>query len=301
MVDTHTRTDNLLQRSEDWFASRRGKVTGSNVGAIMGVDPYRTSDDVMKIMVQAYLLGNEKEKYCNPAQAWGNQNEPNALALVSVEEGVTIRLCGSILHPRVDWFASSPDGLFDDERGVHPVEVKCPYSRKLFCLEERPAYVHQFQSHLECLGSDWGLFCVWTPEGHQIERVERDTGWFPQVFPVLADFHERFLEIVGDNDLYQSYLEDRPMERVDQEWLTLVQNYRAANMALAKAEAEKEKAREKLIEVAAGSSVRGGGLLVKLVKPKTVIDYKKACLDFGVIDLTPYTKPGKESWIIREV
>ena len=42
------------QRSKEWFAKRIGRVTGSNVGAILGLNPYKTADDVLREMVRAY-------------------------------------------------------------------------------------------------------------------------------------------------------------------------------------------------------------------------------------------------------
>ena len=42
----------MEQRSTEWFAARKGRVTGSSVGAILGLSPFMSPDDVMRRMVR---------------------------------------------------------------------------------------------------------------------------------------------------------------------------------------------------------------------------------------------------------
>ena len=38
------------QRTEEWFKKRANRVTGSNVGAILGMSPFMKPEDVMRNM-----------------------------------------------------------------------------------------------------------------------------------------------------------------------------------------------------------------------------------------------------------
>ena len=44
----------MIQRTPAWYAARKGRVTGSSVGSILGLNPWATSDDVMRRMVREY-------------------------------------------------------------------------------------------------------------------------------------------------------------------------------------------------------------------------------------------------------
>ena len=59
-----------VQRSKEWFEKRKGLITGSSVGAILGVNPWRTPADVMRSMVREYH-GAESEFKGNIATEYG--------------------------------------------------------------------------------------------------------------------------------------------------------------------------------------------------------------------------------------
>jgi len=56
----------MEQRSPQWFKAREGRVTGSSVGAILGLSPFMAPDDVMRRMVREYH-GAEAEFQGNSA------------------------------------------------------------------------------------------------------------------------------------------------------------------------------------------------------------------------------------------
>ena len=67
------------QRTEEWFEKRKGRITGSNVGAILGRSPFMKRKDVMRNMVREYH-GYPSEFTGNIATNYGTHNEPIALA-----------------------------------------------------------------------------------------------------------------------------------------------------------------------------------------------------------------------------
>jgi predicted phage-related endonuclease len=69
--------NNVEQRSQEWFDARKGRITGSVVGAILGLDPNCTRDEAMRRMVRAYH-GAPSEFKGNIATQWGITHEDEA-------------------------------------------------------------------------------------------------------------------------------------------------------------------------------------------------------------------------------
>ena len=70
-------TDTPQQQSPEWFQARKGRVTGSMVGAILDIAPYMTRDQALRSMVRAYH-GAPSEFTGNVATEYGNKNEEGA-------------------------------------------------------------------------------------------------------------------------------------------------------------------------------------------------------------------------------
>ena len=66
------------QRSPEWFAQRKGRVTGSVAGAILGLNAHQSPDAILRRMVREYH-GLESEFTGNIATEYGQLNEPMAL------------------------------------------------------------------------------------------------------------------------------------------------------------------------------------------------------------------------------
>ena len=81
------------QRTDEWFAKRVGRVSGSRAGAILGLSPWQTPDDVLRAMVREYH-GAESEFEGNPATAHGNANERRAMLAFMRESGLYVDDCG---------------------------------------------------------------------------------------------------------------------------------------------------------------------------------------------------------------
>ena len=65
------------QRTPEWFAQRRGRITASNVGALLGMNPYRTKTEAIRAMILEWQ-GLPSEFEGNIATNYGNANEGNA-------------------------------------------------------------------------------------------------------------------------------------------------------------------------------------------------------------------------------
>lgn len=189
------------QRSTEWFEKRKGRVTGSNVGAALGVNPYKTPDDLIRQMVREYH-GAENEFKGNAATAWGSFNENGAQAEYEMETGNVVQETG--FHEFEDWLGASPDGLVLDGKAV--VEIKCPYGQRdknptqFKTAEEQPHYYAQMQVEMYCTGTQECHFYQWAPHGTRLEIVERNEEWLSENLPILKAFHARYLSEIDNED-----------------------------------------------------------------------------------------------------
>src|SRR5690554_409206 len=115
-------TQQAEQRSAEWFEQRKMRLTGSRIGAILGVSPWQKPDDVIRAMVREHH-DYPSEFETNPAVDHGNNNEQRALLCFMRETGLNVEECG--FFPYGDRLGASPDGLTSDG-GV--LEIKAPYS-----------------------------------------------------------------------------------------------------------------------------------------------------------------------------
>ncbi|HUH57159.1 MAG TPA: YqaJ viral recombinase family protein, partial [Pseudomonadales bacterium] len=114
-------TINVSQRSPEWFNQRKMRLTGSRIGAILGVSPWQKPDDVLRAMVREYH-DYPSEFVSNPAVDHGNNNEQRALLCFMRKAGLMVEECGFFEYG--DRMGASPDGLTSDG-GV--LELKVPF------------------------------------------------------------------------------------------------------------------------------------------------------------------------------
>jgi len=156
----------MEQRSQEWFEARRGRITASSVGAILGNSPNATRADVMRRMVREWH-GAENEFTGNIATEYGQRNEAGALAEYMMDTGNKVEAVGFIT--REDWAGASPDGLIGAD-GL--LEIKCPFGLRdapspvpFKSLADQQHYYDQVQFQLWVTGRDWCAFYQWAPKG----------------------------------------------------------------------------------------------------------------------------------------
>lgn len=173
------------QRTAGWFAARRGKLTASNLGALLGQVSYTSRAEAYRRALGIdTFTGNE-------ATEWGVNNEMNGIKEYMTCTGYIVTATGLHVHPYYDWLAGSPDGLVGDD-GI--VEIKCPYYYKRGCVSRVHTrvpghYWMQMNALMEITQREWCHYVSWTPEGMAIFMVMRDTPTFQyllQHYAVIA-------------------------------------------------------------------------------------------------------------------
>ena len=183
----------MEQRSEEWFNIRKGRVTGSAVGAILGIAPFAKQADILRRMVRDWHQA-PSEFVGNIATEWGVRNEAGALTEYEMVSGNKVEACAFYQYEH--WLGASPDGLVGD-RGL--VEIKCPFGIRykhppvFKTAKDQTHYYAQMQIQLFCTDRDWCDFYQWTPNGDLIERIERDESFLATVLPVLRNFYDKYL------------------------------------------------------------------------------------------------------------
>ncbi len=149
----------IEQGSEEWFASRLGKVTASKVSDVMArtkSGPAATRKNYMMELLCQRLTGKREDSYTNAAMQRGNDLEPVARSAYEIDKGVMVEECGLIDHPRIEMFGASPDGLVG---GNGMLEIKCPNTAQhVACLrsgEPDNKYWRQMQTQMACSGRQW--------------------------------------------------------------------------------------------------------------------------------------------------
>ena len=283
----------MEQRNEEWYEARKGRITGSIVGAILGLSPFMKTKDVMRQMVREYH-GADREFQGNTATNYGTNHEPLALADYQLQYN-KVELCG--FFPKGSALGASPDGLIGDD-GL--IEIKCPYSKKddlqpvFKSIDEQPHYYAQIQFQLYCTDRQWCDFYQWSAHGHKVERVEINEAWLDENLPKIGDFYGKYLI---EREQPKSYLEPKHKDLSSEIAEQLVIQYQEINDAIKDLEAQKKGLLEELVQVCGEQdSVINGHKLTKVVR-EGAISYAKAIKDLVPdADLSAYQGKPTEYW-----
>jgi putative phage-type endonuclease len=281
----------MEQRSEEWFEARKKRVTGSNVGAILGLDPYRDADDVMRSMVRE-AHGAESEFTGNVATQWGAFNEAGAQADFTMETGLQVVECG--FFPHLDWLGASPDGLIGDDAVI---EIKCPFRLRdggeHKGIAEQPHYYAQMQIEMYCTERNKAYFWQWAPHATKLEVVERDEWWLDTHIPRLFEFYERFLIEMYNEDHLQPKRKVLNTNRA----LHLAAEYDELQEAIDQAKEKQKQVMDELVGLSDGKNAQIGDKKLTLVKRAGSISYAKAIKELAPdADLEKWRGKDSEYW-----
>jgi putative phage-type endonuclease len=114
---------NVDQGSEDWKEMRKGRITMSNIGKVVGHAPYYkgTKEDLALEIKGKLKRGYKKEELERMNR--GTKYESKVRRLLSKHLGKKIKETGFAVWKNDKRFGASLDGIIDDDTGI---EIKCP-------------------------------------------------------------------------------------------------------------------------------------------------------------------------------
>ena len=295
----------MEQRSEAWFESRKGRITGSRVGAILGLSPWQKPGDVLRAMVREYH-GAPSEFSGNVATDHGNNNEQRALLAFMRESGLGVEQCGFFAYGEL--MGASPDGLTSDG-GV--LELKVPFglrneqAAQFKPLADQPHYFAQVQMEILATGRTHAWFAQYVapkgdplshdyvPEQISIERVEADPDWLDRNLPAISAFYALYIEELENPE----HLEPLRVVIETPESGKIISELDAVRQRQKDDAAREKELMASLIEMADGKDALVHGRKLTHVAGRKSVAYAKAleALAPGA-DLAKWTSTSKYSW-----
>lgn len=203
-----------LQRTDEWFQARLGKVTASRISDLTAKTKSgyaATRANYMADLLCERLTGERKEGFTNAAMQWGTDMEPDARRMYEFMTDASVSEVGFVPHPRISAAGASPDGLIDTN-GL--IEIKCPntatHIETLLGAPIDGKYVKQMQWQMACTGREWCDFVSYDPRLPErmqihIRRVSLDRSLVAD----LEDEVDKFLaELAAKEKALRSKFED---------------------------------------------------------------------------------------------
>ena len=188
----------LEQRSDEWFALRLGKATGSIADKLMSdSSPFKTL--VMQKAAEIINGVSAENNYFNADMERGIEMENIARSIYELGTGNIVETMAFIEHSEYAGF--SPDGLVGDD-GM--IEIKCPkinghLSNILGKINS--SYKYQMQFGMFCSDRKWCDFVSYNAESKRsshIIRVERDEKIQEKIALKLKKFEEEINKIIAE-------------------------------------------------------------------------------------------------------
>ena len=286
----------MEQRSPEWFAARKGRITGSMVGAILGLDPNTTREEAMRRMVRAYQ-GLPSEFEGNIATSWGTLHEEEAREDFEYDQGCTVDDATFVVHPTLNWLGASPDGYISD---YALLEIKCPFGLRdkpqpvpFKSIKDQPHYYAQMQIQMYCTDRVACYFWQWTPFDHNLTIVDYDPIWIEVNLPKLEDFYNEFLAICEDLP-EEKLVIDTPILR---QWLA---EYDDLAKQIEEAEARRKEILEMLVFESAGEDAVICGRKLTQVQRAGSVSYAAVVKEhLPGLDLEKYRGKPSTYWTLK--
>jgi hypothetical protein len=188
--ETPIPSNSVKQGTVAWFSARRGRLTSSNYGTILGINPFNGLREGERI------FNNESIFTGNQACRYGTHHEDVAIADYEKACNVTVQETGfwknanyslaeSFIEADEDplrevflrtGLGGSPDGIIKDgeDKTIGIIEVKCPHtSLKPKKLRQCKHYVPQVQCNMFFTDTTRCDFINWTPYAFSVESILR--------------------------------------------------------------------------------------------------------------------------------
>ena len=178
-------TQDIEQRSEQWFAARCGSLGASQIADAIskskdGKAFGSTSANLRAKLVVERLTRVQEDSFKTAAIQHGIDSEEAARLAYEAHTGAFVTEVGLYKHPTIEGTHASPDGLVGDD-GL--IEIKCPNSAThidTLKTEKVPTkYLYQMQWQMRCTDRQWCDYVSFDPRLPEnlrlfVKRIPRD-------------------------------------------------------------------------------------------------------------------------------
>lgn len=277
------------QGTPEWHAARKGRITGSRIGATLGLSPWQTREDVLRAMVREHH-GAASEFTGNITTNYGHANEATARMTFEMSTGLDVRETG--FHPFEDWAGASPDGLIGSDAVL---EIKCPFKGIKKALSDQPHYMAQLQWEMLCTGRKKAYFYQWQPDDDTLNIIHQDKAWLDYALPEARQFYAFYLSELNNPD----HLAPLRIELNTQEAALLVQEYDEMKDARDRADERMKEIMARLVDMTGGKDALVDGRRLTKVEKAGAVSYAKALKAIAPkADLEPYRGAATSYWKI---
>lgn len=274
---------NLEQGSPEWHEWRSTGIGASDIGTIMGVNPYKTPLHLFNEM-----SGYKRIDFTNDAMKYGNKQEP--LAKMWLENHLKMELKNLCAEDEENFFMRcSFDAINIQENML--IEIKSPYSTSslnILLSDNLPLqYVYQVQWQLAICGFDKGYLAVWNKEQCMLHHINSDKELQNQLKEKAKEFWNDFLRGIPPKALEKDYVdlsEDHP------DVLEKVEAYKAAIITKSASDKVIKELKPQIEALGGEHNFIVHGLKLTLCGGVARYDYK--AMEEDGIDLDKYKKNG---------
>lgn len=283
----------IEQGSPEWHSLRRTKIGASDCPGLLGKSPYKGNTPYG--IWRSKVLGDESE--VTPAMRRGSELEAEARDILINRVGLKF-MPAVVVSSERSWQMASLDGLSDNREFL--LEIKCPGQRvlgEIFKGDEivLPEYYEwQVQHQLAVTGCKEAILFMYDGTNGIDIRILPDQVMIDELIRVEKDFWFKNVMEMEPPELQKGDY----VERIDQEWLKLAQDRRSLLESMKALLGLEEANKQALIALAGDRPSTGGGVTMYKIPGRSTVDYKSIPI-LQDVDLTPYTKKGKEFWTVR--
>ncbi|AOM63453.1 putative lambda-type exonuclease [Heterosigma akashiwo virus 01] len=228
------------QKSVEWLKQRESYLTSSDLGTVLGLNPYSNAEEVLfrKCGISDGFKGNVATRhgeayedvcvdlYCKLTNR--NNTDVGLIPFSALNETFIFKCVvnGEIRNIDASFLAGSCDGItvHNNTGEINVLEIKCPYKRK--DISKIPEYyLPQLMMNLHIMNIDSGDFIQYIPSGHfnnkgelSIKRIRKDNRWFYENLPKLRDFWDEVLHYreigIENHPKYEFYLKKYNIDKV---------------------------------------------------------------------------------------
>ena len=174
------------QGSQAWLDARRQLVTATDLGVLLGINPWRCEAD----LADEKLHGTQQEPSLRMRA--GNAMEPLIREAYQEQTGRRLlRYHGLLTHPDYPWAAASPDYRVVGEPGL--MEAKYSTSRARFADGLPQEIQAQAIWQAAITGAEWVDVAVFLVDELVVTRVAADPALFADLLLVAEDFRRRLV------------------------------------------------------------------------------------------------------------